>query len=126
MRANADRGVIQWVDGFRADELFISAINRAEIERGLNLLPSGKRQKAKEVAAGSLFEAFAGRCLAFDEAAAIVFGRITAERSQSGRPISVEDAQIASIAVVHRLKLVTRNTRDFDQIDQLETINPWR
>ena len=125
MRSSAETRVIHWVDSHRSNELFISAVNRAEIERGLNLLPKGKRQKAKSAAADGLFSAFSGRCLAFDETAAIEFGRISAFCTRSGRPISVEDAQIASIALVHRLKLATRNTKDFELIEGLVIINPW-
>jgi hypothetical protein len=34
------------------------------------------------------------------------------------------DAIIAATALVYELTLITRNTKDFDKIDQLELINP--
>jgi predicted nucleic acid-binding protein len=37
----------------------------------------------------------------------------------------VEDAQIAAIALTHRMQLATRNTTDFELIDGLEIVNPW-
>jgi predicted nucleic acid-binding protein len=125
MRPKADPHLIQWIDHHPANELFISAITRGEIERGLNLMPRGKRRAARQAVAEGIFNVFAGRCLAFEEMAAIVFGRITAQRITSGRPISVEDAQIAAIALVHQLKLATRNVRDFENIEGLEVVNPW-
>ena len=125
MRVEAKPRVLAWLDGRPASDLFISAVTRGEIERGLNLMPAGRRRVARAVVAAGIFESFEDRCLAFEAGAAVAFGLISARRIQSGRPISTEDAQIAAIALVHRMKLVTRNTRDFEGIDGLEVINPW-
>ena len=70
-------------------------------------------------------EKFDGRCLPFDELAAIRYGAIFAHRIAIGQPINVPDAQIASIALMHGLQLATRNTRDFENIPSLELFNPW-
>lgn len=48
-----------------------------------------------------------------------------AHRTRIGRPISVEDAQIAAIALATGLTLATRNTRDFEAIHDLVVVNPW-
>jgi hypothetical protein len=37
----------------------------------------------------------------------------------------VEDAQIAAIALAHGLTMATRNTADFENIDDLKVISPW-
>jgi len=42
---------------------------------------------------------------------------------QQGKPISVEDAQIASIARANRLSLATRNGKDFANIEGLVVLN---
>lgn len=39
--------------------------------------------------------------------------------------IKLPDAIIAATAIVHKLILVTRNTKDFDSIHGLKIINPW-
>ena len=70
-------------------------------------------------------EEFAGRCLLFDESAATRYAGIVALRTRLGRPISVEDAQIAAVALAHGLVLATRNTRDFELIEGLSVVNPW-
>jgi toxin FitB len=44
---------------------------------------------------------------------------------RSGRPIDTADAQIAAIALAAQLTLVTRNTKDFEGINDLQVINPW-
>ena len=110
----------------KADDLFISAVTRAEIELGIALLPAGKRRKAFEVQARGLFgEDFAGRCLPFDKRCARPYAELVASRTREGRPVSVEDAQIASVAVVNRQHMATRHTADFENIDGLQLINPW-
>jgi toxin FitB len=126
MRPQPSATVVSWLDEQPAGEVYTSAISRAEIELGLRLMPSGKRQETLSQAASAMFaEEFAGRCLPFDEAAAHHYARIVSARMRAGRPISVEDAQIAAIALAHRMSLATRNTADFAAIDSIELINPW-
>ena len=126
MRPRPAATVVSWLDEQPAGEVYTSAISRAEIELGLLLMPPGKRQEALSQAAWAMFaEEFAGRCLPFDEDAARHYARIVSARTQAGRPISVEDAQIAAIALAHRMSLATRNTTDFELIDGLAVVNPW-
>lgn len=118
--------VVAWLDQQPAGEVYTSAVSRAEIELGLMLMPPGKRQEALSQAAWAMFaEDFAGRCLPFDEDAARHYAAIVSARTRAGRPISVEDAQIAAIALTHQMPLATRNTTDFELIDDLEVVNPW-
>ena len=70
-------------------------------------------------------EDFQGRCLPFDYQAAKEYAMIIADKSRTGRPIRVEDAQIAAIAGTADLTLATRNTKDFLNISGLELVNPW-
>ena len=126
MRPRPAATVVSWLDEQPAGEVYTSAISRAEMELGLLLMPPGKRQEALSQAAWAMFaEEFAGRCLPFDEDAARHYARIVSARTQVGRPISVEDAQIAAIALAHRMSLATRNTTDFELIDGLAVVNPW-
>ncbi len=126
MRPRPSPAVVDWLDRQTRAELCVCAISRAEIELGLALMPAGRRQLALVEAARSMFENdFAGRCLTFDEPAAVLYGRIVAERTRKGRPISVEDAQIAAIACVHGLPLATRNVADFNGVLGLRVVNPW-
>ena len=126
MRPQPATSVVAWLDEQPAGEVYTSAISRAEIELGLLLMPPGKRQEALSRAAWAMFaEDFAGRCLSFDEDAARHYAAIMSARTRAGRPISVEDAQIAAIALAHRMPLATRNITDFELIEGLEVVNPW-
>jgi len=117
--------VKSWLDGVRSGDLRICAITRGEIELGIALMPRGRRRDRFAASARKLHAYFQVRCLPFEENAAIIFGRVVAKRRKSGRPISILDAQIASIALVHGLKLATRNIKDFQHIEGLNLINPW-
>ncbi len=126
MRPQPAAQVVAWLDRQPAGEVCMSAISRAEIELGLALMPEGRRRESLTETAQAIFdEEFAGRCLPFDAAVARHYARIVSTRAQAGRPISVEDAQIAAIALAHRMPLATRNRSDFESIAGLIVINPW-
>lgn len=126
MRHTPDAGVLAWFEKQDGAAFYISAVTQAEILLGIALLPAGKRRDVLALAANRMFqEDFTGRCLPFNEAAAVEYSLLVAARISAGRPISTEDAQIASIAICHQLPLATRNIRDFVQIEKLELRNPW-
>jgi predicted nucleic acid-binding protein len=125
MRTRPNPAVVRWLDAQAASEVFISAISRAEIELGLALMPSGKRQADLARMAQAMFDQdFQGQCLCFDDLSASHSARLVAARTHQGRPISVEDAQIAAIARARSLQLATRNTSDFVGIDGLSLRQP--
>ncbi|WP_367026081.1 type II toxin-antitoxin system VapC family toxin [Methylococcus sp. ANG] len=127
MKAKPDAIVLGWLDGQSRSDLFTSAITQAEIELGIALLPDGKRRAALASAADAMFaEDFAGAVLPFDAGAARHYAMLVAHRTRVGRPITVEDAQIAAIALRHGLTLATRNLRDFQEIAELALIDPWQ
>lgn len=127
MRPSPSAQVVAWLDAQSAGQVWVCAISRAEIELGIALLADGQRKSALRMAAEAMFtEDFAGRCLPFDEQAANRYAAIVSARARLGRPISVEDAQIAAIALAHGMTLATPNERDFAAIEGLSVVNPWR
>ncbi|MGB9670694.1 MAG: type II toxin-antitoxin system VapC family toxin [Halothiobacillaceae bacterium] len=126
IRPQPSEAVTLWLDRLSTEQVWTCAISRAEIALGLALMPTGKRRAALARATQAMFdEDFAGRCLPFDERAALHYAAIVAQRTRAGRPISTEDAQIAAIALAHNLTLATRNVSDFEGIDGLAVVNPW-
>ena len=126
MRPKPDERVLHWLDLQPAANLWISAITRAEINLGLALLPEGKRKQSLINISEIMFnEDFPNRCLAFEQHAADCYARIVSARKKLGVAISVEDAQIAAIALVNSLAIATRNIKDFSNINGLEIIDPW-
>jgi len=126
MRPLPDSHVVQWLDSLPEWEVWISAVTAAEIRLGISLVPDGKRKELfLHLSEQMIQEDFSERCLPFDCEAAFEYARIVEERSRMGRPISVEDGQIAAIAVTADLELATRNTKDFSGISGLKVFNPW-
>lgn len=62
--------------------------------------------------------------VSFDSAAAQEFGRLRVDLRKRGVTIPPFDLQIASIALVNDLTLVTHNTRDFEAISELR-LEDW-
>ncbi|PUE34237.1 type II toxin-antitoxin system VapC family toxin [Limnohabitans sp. Jir72] len=126
MRENPAPQVLAWFASQNANLMQTSAITHAEILAGIALLPAGKRREAMAQAAGQIFdEDFSGRCIDFGGQAIGHYALVRAQRQLAGRPIDTADAQIAAIALAAKLTLVTRNTKDFECINDLQVINPW-
>ena len=118
MRPKPVENVVAWLDLQNDETVWISSITQAEVLAGLALMPAGKRKQGLMDVAATMFEEdFANRCLAFNCAAAIHYANIISERTRQGKPISVEDAQIAAIARANDLCIATRNVTDFANID---------
>lgn len=126
MRPALEPKVLRWLDSQLESDIWINAVTVAEIQLSIALLPQGKRKTLLAELAEAMFqEDFCDSVLPFDFSAATEYASIVATRTRAGRPISVEDAQIAAIARTSGLKLATRNTRDFSAIKGLALVNPW-
>ncbi len=126
MRPHPDSQVLAWFAAHVSDSMHVCATTQAEILTGVALLPAGKKRTSLSEAAQIIFEQdFGARCLPFDAVAAQIYGALVARRTRAGKAISTEDAQIAAVALQHKLQLVTRNTKDFTGIESLQLANPW-
>lgn len=113
-----------WLATVPRHELYTTVMTRAEIRYGLARLPAGRRRTSLTRSADALFTKTDERLLVFDARAADRYGELVAAREEAGRPISVADAIIASIAWVHRAALATRNIRDFENCG-IHVVNPY-
>lgn len=93
-----------------------------ELTYGCHRLPRGKRRAALESYLQDVVAA-SFPCLAYDEAAAHWHGRERARLDGLGRPAPYVDGQIAAIAFVHDLVLVTANVKDFARFKGVEVRN---
>ena len=118
--------LLAWMAEQEDSSLCISALTVAEIHRSVLEKPAGKRRNQLQ----AWFDGpegpqalFVGRVLAFDEAAALIWGRLMAEGKAKGQPRSALDMIIAAVAEANGCTVVTDNEKDFVGI---ETINPLR
>ncbi len=120
-KPHGDRYVRGWFGRVRSDELFLSVLVLGEVRQGI------ERLRRRDSTQAAVFERwleglrryYRERILPIDEAVVDVWGRINAVD-----PLPVIDGLLASTALVHRLTLVTRNTRDV-QRSGAAVLNPF-
>ena len=125
-KPNPSTALLAWMAEQTDDDLFISALTVGEIRRGLLEKSAGKKRALLEawfVGPEGPQALFAGRVLAFDEKASLVWARLMADGTARGRPRSALDMIIAAIAEVNGCVVVTDNEKDFTG---LKFVNPLR
>ena len=121
-KVRADAGVMAFLIGADATQLFLSVLTVGELRKGVEA-----KRRADSVAAerlgdwvNSIETTFADRVLPIDMAIARLWGELSA-----GRSLPVIDMLIAATATVRGLILVTRNSRDFTSTG-VALIDPWQ
>lgn len=119
----ADPKVSTWASELPSAQLFISAITIHELEHGVLLSERTDPSQGRILRSWldhSVTAAFADRILPVDAAVAR-----RAAALHVPDPAPFRDALIGATALVHRMTVATRNTRDFDRFPGLEVVNPW-
>ena len=107
----ANPGVQRFFRAVEAENLYLSVQTTGEIRRGLeNIRHRGDLPQARKLEKwlDLVVADYGDRILGFDEECAQVWGRLLSPRHE--HPI---DKQIAAIALIHDLTVVTRNIDDF-------------
>jgi toxin FitB len=118
--------LLAWMAAQRDEDLFIASLTVGEIRRGILEKPRGKKRDALDAwfAGPEGPQAlFAGRILAFDDRAGLIWARLMAEGKAAGRPRSGLDMIIAAVASANDCLVVTDNEKDFAG---LQIVNPMR
>ena len=119
-RPKPHRGVLAWLRAVPDGQLHLSAVTIGEIQAGIEITREQDPVKAGEL------EGWLGRVLQtydvlpVDAAAFREWPRLM--HRQSGTLL--QDAMIGAVATMHRLKVATRNVRDFERLG-VETVNPF-
>lgn len=112
--------VVSWLEANDGADLFVSAVTLGELQAGVELTRKQDAPKADQIEQWIDKVAQSYQVLSMDAPAFREWGKL-----MSGQPDSMmEDAMIAATARVHRLKVVTRNIKDFQRFN-VPTVNPF-
>jgi predicted nucleic acid-binding protein len=121
-RKTPNTNVVKWVNSRPATSLYLSVLTLGELRKGIDSLADAKRRlKLVDWLETELPLFFTGRILAIDQGVADRWGRLMAV---AGRPLPAIDSLLGATAAHHGLTMVTRNSKDFDNLG-LEVLNPW-
>lgn len=113
--------VLAWIRAMPLERLYLSAVTIGEIQAGIETTRAQDPDKADELEEWleahvlAPFDILSMDADAFREWARLMHGRSNT---------LIYDAMIASIAIVNRLTVVTRNVRDFEQLG-VQVLNPF-
>ncbi|GFE81750.1 ribonuclease VapC [Steroidobacter agaridevorans] len=105
-----------------ADECAIAAPVWHELQFGCKRMPAGRRRDALQDYLADVLSTF--EILAYDDLAAKLHAIERARLEEQGMTVPFVDSQIAAIAQINELVLVTENVRDFAPFKGL-TVENW-
>ena len=122
MKPAPETSVLSWLEQHEND-CFLSSITVGEIEKGIALLPAGRRKNQLQEVFQIFMHATEARILSFDVVVARRWAVLTSASQRKGRTLSVLDSMIEATALYWDLAVVTRNVFDFVEAP---TLNPWK
>ena len=108
----ADPGVQAFLQATAEEDIYLAVQTLGELRQGVERVRARGDQPQANILEGwlnSILNKYADRILDFDHECAGVWGKLMSPHPQN--PI---DKQIAAIALIHDLTIVTRNTDDFE------------
>jgi predicted nucleic acid-binding protein len=122
-KENCNVNVRRFVESRDQRLFFISVISIGEIAYGVERLSAGeKKSRFTHFLNVQIPEWFEDRIVPVDMETMREWGRLCA---RIGRPLPLMDSLIAAAALAGDFTLLTRNTRDFEDIEGLLLRNPW-
>ena len=120
-----DGKVVKWLGSQRIENLYLSWLTIGELQKGI--FKQGDTEKGRSLARWlktAVLGRYVGRIFVVEREVAVEWGRICGEAERIGNPRPAVDALIAATAVVHKMKLATRNVRDMEGMGA-DIINPF-
>ena len=124
-RKKPDPKVVNWLSQRPPSQLYVSVLTLGEIRKGIEQL--GMTDVTRKAALLDWLEMelpryFGQRLLGIDANVAETWGKLVAK---AGRPLPAIDSLLAATAITHQLVVVTRNTKDFSDME-VDVLDPWQ
>ena len=122
-KTQCSQNVKSFIETVHWEDMYLSAITIGEICYGIEKLSYGKKKHDLSVWFYSeLPEWFSGRIITIDSDVMMEWRKLCAKTQ---RKLPYADSLIEEDAITHHMFLVTRNTKDFDDIEGINLLNPW-
>ena len=115
---------LEWFESCNERLLHLSSITLGELRFGIDLLQDGKRKNDLLTWYAELCLSYRGHIVSPTQEICEQWGMLRARRRVNGHSLPMADGLIAATARHHSMALVTRNTKDFQDLG-IELINPW-
>jgi tRNA(fMet)-specific endonuclease VapC len=117
--------VVDWLKGVDIKNLFLSVITIGEIRKGIEKLPESLRKNnIQDWFENELLIRFDQRILPLDLSVILLWGELVGQSEKKGRKLPPLDSLIAATTKHYNYTLVTRNQKDFDEIE-IVVYNPF-
>jgi len=112
--------VLEWLQNVPASNIFISAVSVGEIQTGIEITREQDLSKANELESWLNQIIALGQIISLDAECFKLWAKLKHRQSNT----IYEDAMIAATAILMKLTVVTRNTKDFNRF-RVQLLNPF-
>ena len=112
--------VLEWLQNVPASSIFISAVTIGEIQTGIEITREQDLSKANELESWLNQIIARGQIISLDAECFKLWAKLKHRQSNT----IYEDAMIAATAILLKLTVVTRNTKDFKRF-KVQLLNPF-
>ena len=125
INTNPNKRVLNFLNTLEEQEIYLSAITIGEIYFGIQKLSHGKRQKELLTwVEEQLLPRFHNKIINIDTKIMLQWAVLTNILKIKGSPLPIMDSLIGATCLAKNFTLVTRNEKDFQNID-IKIINPF-
>lgn len=125
INSNPNQKVLNFLNTLKEKDIYLSSIRIGEIYFGVQKIPHGKKQK-KLLAwvEDQLLSGFHNKVIDIDTDVMLHWALLANTLKTKGTPLPIMDSLIAATCLTKKFTLVTRNEKDFTNID-IKIIDPF-
>ena len=121
-----NQSVLDFLSLINENDIYLSVITIGEIKSGIeNVKSLDKKEKLSKWLEDELLKRFENRIINIDINAMMTWGKINQNLKSIGKPLPIMDSLIATSWICHEFILITRNEKDFQNLE-LKIINPFK